>query len=148
LTVFVSYTHTDEEYKADLLKHLEPLRRRQLIDAWHDGKIKAGEQWDKTITSNLDAADIILLLVSIDFINSTYCYEVELERALERHEAGSARVVPIILRPCMWQKAPFASLQVLPKDARAVSLWLNRDEALVNVAEGIRQVAEELLASS
>ncbi|MEI9975615.1 MAG: toll/interleukin-1 receptor domain-containing protein [Ignavibacteriota bacterium] len=148
LTVFISYTHTDETYKSELIKHLEPLKKRQLIETWHDRKLKAGEPWDKTISANLDVADIILLLVSIDFINSPYCYDVELERALERHEAGTARVVPVILRPCMWQQAPFSALQALPKDAQAVSLWPDRDQALVNVAEGVRQIAEEMLALS
>ena len=146
LSVFVSYTHADEEFKIELLKHLEPLRRQLLIDAWHDRKLKAGEEWDKVISANLESADIILLLVSIDFINSKYCFDVELERALERHQSNEARVIPIILRTCMWQQTPFANLQALPKDARAVSLWPDRDEAYLNVAEGIRQVAQELLS--
>ena len=146
LSVFVSYTHADEAFKNDLLKHLEPLRRQNLIDAWHDRKLKPGEEWDKVISTNLETADIILLLVSIDFINSKYCYDVELECALERHQSNQARVIPVILRTCMWQQTPFASLQALPKDARAVSLWPDRDEAYLNVAEGIRQVAQELLS--
>jgi hypothetical protein len=145
LTVFISYTHTDEPFKIELVKHLEPLRRLQLVEAWHDRKIKAGEEWDKVVASNLEQADIILLLVSIDFINSSYCYDVELERAIERDEAGEARVIPIILRSCMWQQTPFAKLQALPKDGRAVVLWADRDEAFVNVVEGIRVVAEQIL---
>lgn len=146
LSVFVSYTHADEGFKNELLKHLEPLRRQMLIDTWHDRKLKAGEEWDKVISASLEAADIILLLVSIDFINSKYCYDIELERALERHQSNEARVIPVILRTCMWQQTPFANLQALPKDARAVSLWADRDEAYLNVAEGIRQVAQELLS--
>jgi hypothetical protein len=146
LSVFISYTHADEDFKNELVKHLEPLRRQMLIDAWHDRKLKAGDEWDKVISQSLESAQIILLLVSIDFINSKYCYDVELERALERHQSNEARVIPVILRTCMWQQTPFANLQALPKDARAVSLWPDRDEALLNVAEGIRQVAGELLA--
>jgi hypothetical protein len=88
------------------------------------------------------------LHISIDFINSSYCYDIELERAVERHAAGEARVIPIILRPCMWHQTPFSKLQALPKDARAVSLWADRDEVLVSVAEGIRAVAEQLLSST
>jgi hypothetical protein len=84
--------------------------------------------------------------VSIDFINSKYCYDVELERALERHRSSEARLISVILRPCMWQHTPFANLQALPKDARSVSLSNDRDEAYLNVAEGIRQVAQELLS--
>jgi hypothetical protein len=148
LTVFISYSHADEGFRAELVKHLEPLRRLQLIEAWHDGKMKAGEEWDKAISSHLENADIILLLVSIDFINSSYCYDVELERAIERHAKSEAKVIPVILRSCMWQQTPFAKLQALPKDARAISLWHDRDEALVNVVEGIRQVAEQLLSTT
>jgi hypothetical protein len=147
LTLFISYSHADEEYKSELIKHLEPLKRLKLIAEWHDRKIKPGEEWGKSIDSNLDKADIVLLLVSIDFINSKYCYDIELERALERQALRAAEVIPIILRSCMWQHTPFAKLQALPKDARPVALWTNRDDALVNVAEGIRQVAEQLLSS-
>jgi TIR domain len=147
LSVFISYSHADETFKTDLTKHLEPLRRLKLIEAWHDRKIKPGEEWDKSISVNLEKADIILLLISIDFINSPYCYDIELERAIERQAAKEAEVIPIILRNCMWQQTPFGKLQALPKDARPVSLWPDRDDALVNVADGIRQVAEQLLAS-
>jgi hypothetical protein len=86
--------------------------------------------------------------VSIDFINSEYCYDTELERALERHDAGQAKVIPVILRACMWQQTPFAKLQSLPKDGQAVALCPDRDAAFVNVAEGIRQVAKDLLETA
>jgi hypothetical protein len=147
LSVFISYSHADEAFKNDLTKHLEPLRRLKLIEAWHDRKIKPGEEWDKSISANLEKAEIILLLISIDFINSPYCYDTELDRAIERQAAKEAEVIPIILRNCMWQQTPFGKLQALPKDARPVSLWPDRDDALVNVADGVRQVAEKLLAS-
>jgi hypothetical protein len=147
LVVFISYSHADEAFKTDLLKHLEPLRRMQLIETWHDRKIKPGEEWDKSISTILEKAHIILLLVSIDFINSPYCYDIELERAIERHSTNEAVVIPVILRSCMWKQTPFAKLQALPKDARAVSLWPDRDEALMAVADGIRQAAEQILAS-
>jgi len=145
LTVFISYSHVDETFKNDLVKHLDPLRRLGLIETWHDRKIKPGEVWDSSISSNLERAEIILLLVSIDFINSEYCYDTELERALERHDAGEAKVIPVILRACMWQQTPFAKLQSLPKDGQAVALCPDRDAAFVSIAEGIRQVARELL---
>jgi hypothetical protein len=140
--VFVSYCHADEALKAELLKHLEPLRRQKLVEAWHDRKIQAGSEWKGEISSHLDTSDVILLLVSIDFINSNYCYEIELERALERHENGEATVIPIILRHCIWAETPFAKLQALPTDAKAISSWNDRDEALVVVAQGIRRAVE------
>lgn len=123
LTLFISYAHSDEKLKIALVKHLEPLRRMKLIDTWHDGMLKAGDEWEQEISENLEMADIILLLVSIDFINSEYCYDIELEQALERHANGEAVVIPIILRSCMWQHTPFAKLQALPKEAKAVALW-------------------------
>ncbi len=145
LTVFISYSHADESLKNDLVKHSEPLRRLGLIDAWHDRKPKPGDEWDKVISSNLKKAQIILILVSIDFINSKYCYDVELEEALDRHTNEEAKVIPIVLRICLWQHTPFAKLQSLPRDGRAVALWPDRDEAFVNVAEGVRQAASDLL---
>ncbi len=145
LNVFISYSHEDEELKAVLFKHLEPLRRQNLIEEWHFRKIKAGEEWNAVISKQIEGAQIILLLVSIDFINSQYCYDVEMEAALELHEHQKARVIPIILRSCLWNRTPFAKLQALPRDAKAIKSWPDVDEALTNVADGLRQVAEELL---
>ena len=110
-SVFLAYSHVDENIKNELLKHLEPLVHLKLVETWHDGKVKAGEEWDKVISDKLKKSDIILLLVSIDFINSRYCYEVELETAMERHATGFAKVIPIILRPCLWGHTQFAKLQ-------------------------------------
>ena len=136
----------DEELKNELVKHLEPLRRLNLIETWHDRKIKPGDEWDRLILGKLGKADIVLLLVSIDFINSAYCYDVELEDAMERHSRKEAVVIPIVLRNCLWSHTPFAKLQALPKDRRAVVAWPNRDEAFVNVAEGVQQVVETILS--
>jgi internalin A len=124
--------------------HLKILQRERLIDTWHDRKIEAGEDWKEKIDENLERADIILLLVSADFIASEYCYEKELGRALERHTAGEARVIPVILRDVDWKKARFAHLGVLPKDGRAVMTWPNKDSAWRNVGEGIARVVEEI----
>ena len=146
LTLFISYCHTDEKLKDALVSHLESLKRMNLIETWHDRELMGGDEWEQEISDNLEEADIILLLVSIDFINSKYCYDVELERALERHADGEASVVPVILRPCMWQHTPFAKLQALPKDAKAVATWENIDEAMTNVAKGIQSIAEKLRA--
>jgi hypothetical protein len=83
--------------------------------------------------------------VSIDFINSSYCYDIELQRALEKHAAKEAVVIPIIARSCMWQTAPFATIQAVPKDAKPLALWPNLDAALSAVAESIRETAESVL---
>jgi hypothetical protein len=147
LKVFVSYSHLDEKLKAELLKHLEPLKRLGLIEEWQYRKLEAGEEWKPSISSNLENADIVLLLVSIDFINSKYCYDIELARALELHEQKKAVVVPVILRECLWQSTPFAKLQAVPTDAKAVSTWDSTDAAFADVAKHIQQLAQKKLGS-
>lgn len=142
--VFYSYAHKDERLRERLVTHLRLLQRQGLIESWHDRQIEAGEEWKDKIDDNLERADIILLLVSADFMNSDYCYEKEMKRALERHENGEARVIPIIVRNVSWSNAPFAKLQALPKDGKAVDLWTNKDSAWRNVSEGIQRVAKTL----
>src|SRR5438046_624453 len=105
--LFFSYSHRDEEYREELEKHLAMLKRQGRISAWHDRRIVAGDDIDHTIDHHLEAADIILFLVSPDFLHSDYCYDVEARRAMERHERGTCTVIPIILRPCDWHEAPF-----------------------------------------
>jgi hypothetical protein len=116
-----------------------------LIAEWHDRKLKAGEEWDQVISENLRRSNIVLLLVSVDFINSKYCFDVELEEALKMHEEHKAVVIPVIVRKCLWAPMPFAKLQTLPKDGKAVKSWADMDEALTNVADGVRLVAEDLM---
>jgi hypothetical protein len=146
LKVFISYSHSDEKLKDALVRHLKPLERMNLIASWSDRKLQAGDAWGDEINRNLEQADLVLLLVSIDFINSKYCYDIELDRALERNARGECRVVPVILRACLWQHTSFARLQALPKDGQPATQWRDIDEALSNVAEGIRVVAEEMIA--
>jgi hypothetical protein len=144
IELFFSYAHEDELLRNELAKHLRLLERQGVITAWHDRKIGAGREWKGQIDEHLNAAEVILLLISSDFLDSDYCYDVEMRRALERHEAGEARVIPVILRHCDWTHGPFAKLQALPKDARPVMAWADRDEAFTDVARGIRQAVGEL----
>lgn len=144
ISIFYSYAHEDEEFRQKLEKHLSILKRQGGIEGWHDRKISAGEEWKKELEQHLDSAPIILLLISADFINSDFCYAKEMERALERHRAGEARVIPIIIRPVDWTGAPFGELQALPRDAKPVTSWENQDEAWTNVAKGIRNAVEEM----
>lgn len=146
LRVFVSYSHQDEALKNELIKHLSPLKRLNLIDEWHDRKINAGDQWDTAIADALKTADIVLLLVSIDFINSRYCYDVEMMSALDRERRGELVVIPVIARNCMWKTTEFARLQATPTDGKAIASWSDRDEALTVVAQRIQEVAERLMA--
>ena len=144
--IFFCYAHEDEELRKGLEKQLRALRRQGIIDMWHDREISAGAEWEREIDKHLNTANIILLLVSPDFMDSDYCYSQEMSRAMERHERGVARVIPVILRPVYWQGAPFGKLQALPKDAKAIISrdWPHLDEAFFDVAEGIRKVALEI----
>ncbi len=146
LKLFFVYSHRDGGLRDELEAHLALLKRQEIIDTWHDRKITAGTELDGAIDANLREADIVLLLVSADFMASDYCYGRELKEALDRHRGGSAKVVPVILRECDWHPAPFGKLQALPRDGVAVTGWPNRDEAWADVARGIRSVAEELSA--
>jgi len=144
IELFYSYSHHDEELRDELDKHLTILRRQGLIRDWHDRKIAAGTEWKGQIDDHLESADLILLLISADFIASDYCYDIELTRAMERHLSGEARVVPIVLRPVYWKGAPFGKLQALPTDARAVTMYPNRDEAFTIITEGLAEAAAQL----
>ena len=84
-------------------------------------------------------------LGSDPFVSSDYCWDVEIKRALERHDKGEARVIPIILRHIDdWHAAPFGKLQAVPTDGRPVTDWPNRDEAFADVSRHIRRAVEEL----
>jgi tetratricopeptide (TPR) repeat protein len=146
--VFYSYAHEDEKLKEELLKHLANIERQGIIVSWHDRKITAGREWAGEINEHINTAGLILLLVSPDFMSSGYCNDVELKCAMERHEANEARVIPVILRPVDWKGAPFEKLQALPADARPVTSRKNRDAALLEVAQGIREAVEETAAQS
>jgi internalin A len=146
--IFVSYSHKDERLLNELKTHLSPLRRLNLIETWDDRSIEAGEDWREEIDANLERADIILLLVSADFINSDYCYEKEMARALERHEKREARVVPVIVRDSKWELIPeLSKLQAVPKGGKAVRDWANKDKAWKDVSDRIQKMIESMLAA-
>lgn len=138
--VFYSYSHQDEVLRNELESHLSVLKRQGVVKTWHDRRIQPGDGWKGKIDEHVDKADLVLLLVSADFLASDYCYDVEMSRALARHEFGNTRVVPVIVRPCDWHYAPFGTLQALPKDGVAVTSWNNRDEAFKDVAVALRKV--------
>lgn len=144
ISIFMSYSHRDEHFRDELAKHLSLLRRQGVISEWHDRRITAGNEWAGEIDVHLATADIILLLISADFLASDYCYGIELEQAMERHEAGEARVIPVIVRPVDWRSALFGKLQALPKDAKPVTSWRSSDEAFEDIARGIRLILEEV----
>jgi len=145
IKIFYSYAHEDELLRNELEKHLSLLKRQGRIDEWYDHNISAGAEWVQEIDTHLNTASIILLLISPDFMSSEYCYSTEMKRALERHDARRARVIPIILRPVDWLSAPFGKLLVLPPEGRPITSWANRDEAFLEVTRGIRQAIQAYL---
>lgn len=149
---FISYAQRDKELRDELEKHLSNMRRQEIIRGWHDREISAGKEWEGEIDRHLNTAQVILLLVSPDFIASDYCYDVEVKRAMERHENGDAVVIPILLRHVDYEGAPFARLQPLPKNRMPVTDWGNLDKdldkAFRSVAQGIREAIKKLKGDS
>lgn len=144
LRLFISYSHADEKLRARLDAHLAALRNEGRISTWHDRRVAPGTEWERQIHAELDSADVVLLLISADFLASKYCYDVEMDRALKLHEAGMARVVPVIVRPSDWEGSRFAYLQALPKNSKPVTSWRNREEAWTDVAKSLRTMLQEL----
>jgi hypothetical protein len=138
--VFISYSHKDEAFKNEMDTHFAALKHSGLIDVWHDRRIDAGTVWDDQIKSELEVADIILLMISADFLNSEYIWRVEIEHAMKRHKAREAKVVPIFIRPCDTDGLPFLAIQGLPYNAKPVSTFDNKDEAYLQIAKGIRSL--------
>jgi hypothetical protein len=142
--LFLSYSHKDEALRDKLASHLKVLERQGIIKVWHDRNIDAGSEWKEKIDVHLQSAKIIVLLISADFLASDYCAGIEMNTAMDRHETGSAVVIPVILRPADWKWSRFAKLQIVPKDARPITTFDNRDVAFEQVASAIRNVAESL----
>jgi hypothetical protein len=143
-SVFISYSHRDRELRQELETHLSNLKRQNIIASWYDGDISPGTDWKAQILKHLNTDQIILLLISADFIASDFCYSFEMTQAIARHDADHARVLPIILRPTDWKGAPFAKLKVLPTDGKAVTRWPTHDDAFLDIVQGIREAIDDL----
>lgn len=142
--IFLSYSDRDERLKKQLDSHLGPMDRRGDLQIWNEQKILAGENRNKEISKHFEEADIILCLISPNFISSDYCYTIELPRALAKKRSGEARVIPILLRDVDWQKTPFGELglQILPKDGKPIARAYSRDATLTKVAQEIARVID------
>jgi hypothetical protein len=148
LRLFLSYAHEDATVADDLRRHLAPLRHERIIVDWYDRDLVAGSDWDDSIKAKLESADLVVVLVSADFLASSYAYGVELARAMELHRSGTLRLVPVIVRNCRWQRLPLATLHVLPQDGRPIDAWDRRDDAFVSVVVGIEAAARVLLSTA
>jgi hypothetical protein len=138
LKVFCSYSHKDAKLLDQLDGHMASLRRSLAVDTWTDGMIKAGSDWRKEIMTSLETADVILLLISSDFLRSDFCQSIELKRAIERHETDRTLIIPILLRPCDIKGTVLETFQCIPKGAKPVTEWANRDRAFVDIVDRIR----------
>lgn len=144
IKIFYCYACEDNALQKQLTNHLAPLRRLRNITGWFGHDIRAGAVGERESKEQLESADIILLLISADFMASDYCYMVEMTRALERHKAGTACVIPIILRPVKWEDTPLGDLSPLPTNRVPVTLWSNPDAAWLDIVQGINKVVKDL----
>jgi hypothetical protein len=141
INVFIAYAPEDELLKEQLDRHLSVLKRNQFIDVWHDRRIEAGADWSQRISQYLDSSQLILLLISPDFLASDYLYQTELKAALKKHFARQATVIPILLRPCVWQMQELEMLNALPTNQEAVTskAWESTDAAFEHITENIKK---------
>ncbi len=142
LKVFISYSHKDKQMKEKLMAHMNSLIRQKYISLWFDNMILPGKEIDKEVLIALESSQIVLLLLSCDYLASDYCYQIEMEKALILCKEEKLEVVPILLRPVDLIGTPIDHLMTLPEDRKAVTLFKNEDKAYKNIAEGIRRVVE------
>jgi serine/threonine protein kinase len=142
ITVFFSYAPEDAELGRELTDHLALLEKQGVISGWHARDIGAGEEWRRAIDERLETAKVILLMISADYMASDYYYDVEMRRALERHNAGAARVIAILLRAYDMAAFSLANVPTLPSGQRPVTSWSNRDEAWADVVQAVRREIE------
>jgi TIR domain len=146
--VFVSYSHLDDKFRAELEIQLKILKNKKYLDWWTDQRLVPGDEFEKAIIEQLNGADIILLLVSAYFLASSFCWSIELANAMKRHNEGTARVVPIFVRECVSDETPIEKLHGVPRKDRPVSTWKDRHKAWTTVAKGIQLAVEEWAKSS
>jgi len=143
--VFISYSSKDAKLKDQLMIRLKPMRESAgLIECWHDRLITPGEEWDGEIKKQLEQADVILLLVSAQFLASDYIRGVEIQRAVELSDASKAQVIPVILEQCGWEKEVFGKLNGLPRKGKPIRDTKPQRNAWYEVEKELREVFEDL----
>ncbi len=140
MKAFISYSHADERYLTLLVKHLSLLKRDNEIHEWTDQAIEAGGDLKNEIDSNLSSSDLFIALLSPDYIQSNYCYEIEFEKAQSLKAEGKLKIIPIIVEDCDWLNSPFADMKALPKDGKAVANWSNENTAMLDVIQRFRKL--------
>lgn len=150
IKVFISYSHKDEDIKNELDAHLIGLKRSDKIEVWQDRALIGGDEWNETIIEELKIADLIILLISVNFLNSKYIWEKEVAIAMERHNNKTARVIPIIAKSCDFSDMSFAALQALPKNATPINNFVGgeRDLVYTEIAKSIKAVVNFMTGNS
>jgi hypothetical protein len=142
MKAFISYSHRDSASLERLHTHLAMLRREGAVTEWYDREILAGDQVDNEVSVNLENSDLFLALASPDFLHSNYCYEKEMERAIEKHDSGQMRIIPIIVEPCDWKASPLVRFKALPRDGEPISDWTNENNAYLDIVNELRRVVQ------
>jgi len=141
--VFISYSHKDEELKRQFETHLSGLKRQKLIDVWDDRQVLIGEKWDEKIKQKLTNSDIVIFLISSDFLASEYINEIEIKETISRHKASEVYLAPIFLRPCDFESSILSSFQGVPRDAKFITTWDCIDSAFLSVVQELKKIISE-----
>jgi hypothetical protein len=136
IQAFISYSHKDEDLRSQFVNHLSALKH--LITVWDDRQIPIGVKWDEEIKKKLDISDIVIFLISSDFLASTYINKVEIERTMERHNRGEIYLIPVLLRPCLFEPCILGSFQAVPRDARFITTYTPMDLGFLGVIKEIQ----------
>lgn len=144
--LFISYSSADRDALTRLRTHLRPLEREGLITPWSDRLLLVGDKFDERIKAELRKARLIAMILSPDFLASEYVNDVELEIAVQRHQEGTARIIPIVYRQCRWRNTPLGHLQATPTDGRPVlsASWTDKDEAWNVVTDDVARAVSSL----
>ncbi len=141
--IFISYSHKDEELKKQFETHLSGLKRQSLIDVWDDRQVLIGEKWDDKIKQKLTSSDIVIFLISSDFLASEYINEIEIKQTIDRHHANEVYLAPIFLRPCDFESSILSSFQGVPRDAKFITTWDCIDSAFLSVVQELKKLINE-----
>ncbi len=148
LKLFISYSHEDNKeenpYIKEFKKHITPLKTNGLIEDWYDREILPGKNFEDEIEKNIEKADIICLFISSNFISSPACQK-EKKKAFELRKKKGIQVIPIIISPCAWQDdfGKYSKTLALPTDAKPVIKFDNRDDAWVDIYNGLKKIIEQ-----
>ena len=140
IQVFLSFSRKDEGFVQALRNHLSNLERQGELQVWTQSALPPGSTWEPALLARLQAADLVLLLVSADFNASKFIQEKELAITLERHRRGEVDVLPIFVRAADLEGHWLGDLVALPTDRKPVASWTRADDAWLDVVTGIRKM--------